>query len=176
MFLTGHRCHIFLTFPFKSQTEKLCQVFWAQCSVFVKLLACSCRHRTMWNCALCTTEVLNEVITNPSSILHPWCHVRRDVFRKTIQDCIVLYQWPGPRLNRVFPVKSENRSNTSQASADNVVIFMPQHLPRGSNIFFHSHYVNTISAAVRLNSPYFFFQENLYFCAPGILGWIWGTL
>ena len=91
------------------------KMFWAAYSVFIKLLSCSsCPCRTMWNCALRTTVVLNEVITNPATILHPWCHVRRDVFRKTKRDCIVLHQWPGLRLNRLFPVRSENRSNTSQ--------------------------------------------------------------
>lgn len=56
---------------FESQLERLCQVFWARCGVFVKLLSCSCPCRTMSNCALCTTVVLNEVITNPLTILHP---------------------------------------------------------------------------------------------------------
>lgn len=102
-----------LVLPFKSQSERLCQVFCTQYSVFSKLFACSCQCWTMPNCALCTTVVLNEVITNPSTILHPWRRVRRDVLGKTKQHCIVLHQRPGLRLNRVFPVRAENRSNTS---------------------------------------------------------------
>lgn len=55
-----------------------------------------------WIVLCAQQEAQNQVITNPLTILHLWCHLRCDVFRKAQQDRIVVLQQLGLRLDEYF--------------------------------------------------------------------------
>lgn len=100
---------------------KLCQEFWVQSSLFVKLLASSCHCRTMQDYALCTAVVLNEVITN----LQPYCShdVKSDVMSWGKHNRSVVFPFNNKAQDKMERFLWDLRAETSQFPADSVQLY-----------------------------------------------------